>query len=61
MVVNKDMRRKQKQMLFMSSCRYLHSESKAVTGSALTSLFNLKGPKRRKRRRKKKALQTKRR
>lgn len=26
----------------MGSCHYLHSESKAVTGSALTSLFNLK-------------------
>lgn len=26
----------------MSSCRHLRSESKAVTGSALTSLFKLK-------------------
>lgn len=47
-------------MLLMNSCHYLHSESKAATDFALTSLFNLKAPKRRKRRRKKKALQTKR-
>lgn len=38
MLWNGDMRQKQDQMFLMSSCHYLHSESKAVTGSALTSL-----------------------